>query len=744
MPRPGPRPLHYLGLALTLAATLAACPNTPAAPAIRDAPEPTDAAWNFRTDILPVLTKAGCNAGACHGAATGQGGFQLSLLGYDPHEDFLRITREHAGRRIDRTAPAESLLLRKASHQLDHEGGRKLPTRSDNYATVLRWIADGAPQGSPDLLVASLQVSPPEILTTTESPSNLPLRVTATLSDGSSRDVSHLALYTSNDDAIALVTPDGNVQPRSPGITSIMIRYGGQVAATRIAIPYGPPRTSPTPTPANLVDAHIIAELARLGLQPAPDSSDLTFLRRVTLDLAGRLPTPEEIIDFTSPPTPGDPLRRQRVIDRLLQSDDFTDYWTLQFADVLLVGARGSSETSAKRYHAWLRERIAANTPVDRIVHDLLTASGDTRTHGPANFLTLANDPRDLSEHAGRMFLGTRIGCARCHAHPTDRWTQEDYHHFAAYFAQVRRDGEVIRVRTTGTVDHPKTGLPVPPKPLGAPRPTPVANPGPEATAPDQDGDTLRTELASWLTSPDNPLFARSLVNRVWKHCFGLGLVEPVDDLRPTNPASHPALLDALAQTFASHGFNLRELLRLLTSSSTYQRSSATPAGAPAEHRLFSRFYLRELPAQVFLDAVVQATGVPHPFEGYPAHTRAIQLVAPSTPAPSLDILGRCSRERPCESSATGGRGFARALHLINGPLVHDRLAGGVIDARLEAGDSPDHIAEQLFLRTLGRQPNPDEQSQIGAWLKDAINPRETLQDLLWALVNSREFAFNH
>jgi hypothetical protein len=368
----------------------------------------------------------------------------------------------------------------------------------------------------------------------------------------------------------------------------------------------------------------------------------------------------------------------------------------------------------------------------------LLTAEGNVREVGPANFMTLANDPRDLSEHVGRMFLGSRVACARCHTHPSDRWTQEDYHRFAAYFARVGRSGDLIQMRQRGEVDHPKTGQPVEPKPLGASRPK-SANPTDNDPAADR-----RLELADWLTSGENPLFARSLVNRVWKHCFGRGLVEPVDDLRPTNPATHPALLDALARDFVAHGFDLRNLLRTITTSETYQRSStATPSNRP-DDRLFSHAYVRELPAPVFLDAVVQVTEVPHRFEGQPDNLRAVQLVGPQVPSASLDVLGRCQRERPCDTPGQGGGGLARTLHLIQGTTLQDKLSGGIVDRLLSTNKSDAAIVAELYLRALTRRPEPEETTEWTSLLGTAADRRAAVEDLLWALLNSREFGFNH
>jgi hypothetical protein len=730
------------------------------------AAEPAQSHQSFRTTILPILTKAGCNAGACHGAATGQGGFKLSLLGYDPEEDYQRITRELSGRRIDLDAPAESLFLRKPTRQLDHEGGRRIPRDSESYQTLLRWIAAGASYGPHDLYVKDIAVTPAHSLLATTNPP-LKLRVTASLSDSSQADVTELALYTSNDDAIAEVNKTGEITTRGRGLTSIMVRYSGQVAAARIAVPFGETKVSDADFPANnFIDEKIRAELKRLGLPPSPLSSDAEFLRRVYLDVIGRLPASDEVRELleTVPlilPSPrvrrgesvaedrvrggltprfrGDSVpesqateKRQRIIDDLLQREEFVDFWTMKFADLLLIGGKRGSEAGTRSYHEWLRQQIARNTPLDQIARTLLTASGNVTAVGPANFFTLATDPRDLAEHVGRIFLGTQIACARCHAHPADRWTQEDYHRFAAYFARISRDGDVIKVSTRGEVDHPKTGQPLSPKPLGA-----------SARSASVEPDR-RVEMAAWLTAPDNPLFARSIVNRVWKNLFGRGLVEPVDDLRPTNPPTHPALLDAFAVDFVAHGHDLRRLIRTIVSSRTYQLTSVSRGINRLDDRFYSHAYLKELPAQVFLDAVAQVTGVPDHFDGYPHGTHAIQLVGSRTPSYALEVLGRCVRERSCESPARAGGGLAQALHLINGPTLNAKLAQGIVEHLLTRDSADREIINELYLRALTRRPEPRELAEWEPLLARASNRTEAVQDLLWTLLNSREFAFNH
>ena len=682
----------------------------------------------FRTGILPLLTKAGCNSGACHGAATGQGGFKLSLLAYDPEEDYERITRERGGRRIDRGAPLESLLLRKPSGQIEHEGGRRLPRHSEAFEAVRQWIEAGAPFGPRDLRVVSIMVSPEDSFLPTTNAS-LSLRVTANLSDGSREDVTPLALYSSNDDAIAEVGKEGQVRTVGRGVTSIMVRYSGQVAAARIAVPFGEEEITEAESPNDhWIDKQISAELKRLRLPRSELSSDFEFLRRVYLDLIGRLPTRDPTWDFLR--EPASTAKRERLIAELLRREEFVDLWTMRLADLLLIDGKPGSGPGTQAYQDWLREQVARNTPFNEITHALLTASGGI--DGPANFFTLATDPRDLAEHVGRIFLGTQIACARCHAHPADRWTQEDYHRFAACFARVSREGQLIKVSTRGEVDHPKTGEALAPRPLGARA----------AIAP--DAADRRIELARWMTSRDTPQFARTIVNRVWKHLLGRGLVEPVDDLRPTNPATHPALLEALAKEFVDHGHDLRWLIRTITSTRTYQLSSRTRGLNRLDDRFYSHAYVKELPAQVFLDAVSQVTSVPHEFPGYHKGTRAVQLVGAQTSSYELDVLGRCARDTACDSGGRRGGGLAQALHLINGSTINGKLEGGIV-ARLVAGGRSDReIIDELYLRAFTRSPEPTELVEWEQMFASAPNKTEAVQDLLWTLLNSREFAFNH
>jgi len=684
----------------------------------------------FPTRVLPILTKAGCNAGACHGAAIGQAGFKLSLLGYDPRTDYDTLTRELSGRRIDLASPAESLVLRKATRSIRHKGGHRIDVGSDDYRTLIAWIESGAPYGPMELRVTQIEVSPSDVLLAGPGGS-VRLKVTATLSGGGREDVTSHALYDSNDEGVVEADEGGKLTVVRRGPAAVMVRYGGQVAAVRVASPFRDDDDDEVPltalTPHNFIDEKVRAELRRLRVPPAHVSDDSEFLRRTSLDVVGRLPTVAQSRAFLANADPG---KRLHLIEELVRGEDFTDLWTLRLADLLLIDSKRLGAVQARAYHAWLRQQVAQNTPLDRLVRGLMTAAGDPATEAPANFHRLTQDPRDMGEYVGGAFLGIRIACARCHAHPFDAWTQDDYYGFAAYFARTAQEGGRVVMSDRGEVQHPKTQKTVAPKPLGGGAPV------------SPDGDRLAS-LAHWITSPSNPYFARSMVNRVWKHLMGRGIVEPVDDLRATNPPSNPELLDALAADFVASGYDLRHLVKTIVASKTYQLSSTTTDDNRLDDRLFSHAYPRTLSAPVLADAVAQASGVMDEYVGYPAGTRAVQLIDARTPSEALDVLGRCTRDLNCETRSRGG-GISQALHLMNGSTINSKMRGGVVDQVFRDGLNDRQIVEELFLRTLCRAPKAEERTFCERALNDAAAKREAVEDLLWTLLNSREFAYNH
>ena len=686
---------------------------------------------HFPTRILPILTKAGCNSGACHGAATGQGGFKLSLLGYDPRADYESITREFEGRRISLAAPDESLILLKPMRAMPHRGGRRIRTGSTAHETLRRWLEAGAPYGDSTRHIRRIEVTPVDVLV--DGPgATRQVRVVAHDSDGHAEDVTALALYDSNDEGIATVDAAGRVTVHRRGLATLMIRYLGQVAAVRIAAPLqDAPIDLRDESRDNIVDRHVLPQLERLRIPPSPLSSDGEFLRRVHLDLTGTLPTPEKVRQFLA--APAGAQGRRKLVDQLLASEAFVDLWTLRWADLLLINSKRMGPEPARAYHAWLRRQVADNRPLNAIVNELLTAMGDVINVPAANFLKGINDPRDMSEFVSRTWLGVRVQCARCHNHPFDRWTQDDYYGQAAFFTRVRFDGGRLVTARHGELEHPRTGKPVAARLLtGA---TPTRN---------ESGADRRAVLAEWLTGRTNRMFARASVNRIWGHLLGRGIVEPVDDIRVSNPPSNPALLEALADEFVAHDYDVRYLIRTIVCSNTYQRTSGTNAVNRRDTRFFSHAYLKPLTAQVLADVLAQATGVPDRFADQAAGTRAVQLTDPLIESYTLDVLGRCRRQVTCQTMASGGGGLSRTLHLINGSAVNGKLHGGLIESLLADDATDDTVIEELYLRTVSRFPDDRERRMGHRALAAADDRRACVEDLLWALLNAREFAFNH
>lgn len=677
-------------------------------------------AWNFATQILPILTKSGCNTGACHGAATGQGGFSLSLFGYDAVRDHAVITHALGGRRVDLADPARSLLLRKATRTIKHKGGRRFTLDSAHYHTLRQWIAAGAPAGAPELAVTGLRVEPPDLLL--KSPGDaMPLRVTARLSDDSERDVTALALYDSHDEAVAVVSDAGVVTMPRRGASAVMIRFGGQVAAVRVAVPFQAEEASSEFKPVNFIDEHIAAELNRLHLPASPLASASTFLRRVHLDLNGWLPTEDEARAFLAKPDTA--AAREAVIANLTGGAEFVDLWTMRLADVLLISSKKQG-FGAGVYHQWLRKQIERGAPLDEIVKALLTAQGDISREGPANFYRLTSDPRDMGEFVSRSLLGVRLACARCHHHPFDRWGMDDYYSFAGWFAQISFDGRKVFLDDRGEVEHPQTRKVMLPRVLGGP--TPARMPP----------DRLHL-LARWAVSADNPFFARTLVNRVWKHLMGRGLVEPVDDLRASNPASIPALLDALAADFVKHDFDLRHLVLTIATSRSYQLASTSSGVNRLDDRFGSHARIKPLTGPVLADALSQAMGV----RLLPFETSAVRQFDPAVESYTLDVLGRCPRTDECGNPALFGGGLSQALHLLNGEAFNRALRESA--AQKIDGDTAAMI-ESFYLRSLSRMPTAEERAH---WLAQAVQSKDQVafrEDLLWALLNSREFSFIH
>jgi hypothetical protein len=701
-------------------------------------------AVSFRHEVEPILTRAGCNAGACHGTPSGKNGFRLSLRGYDPALDIFTLTREVHARRLDLLAPPASLLLRKATAQAPHEGGQRLTPGDTQYNLLLRWIAEGARDDSASAPpLTHLEISPPHDILD-EPATTRQLRVLAHFGDGSRRDVTHLTRFGVNDDTIAIVLPDGQVEKRKAGEAAVTAEYLGQMATARLLFRDAKPGfVWHTPPEHNYIDHHVFAKLRLLRLQPSPLCSDSEFLRRVFLDVIGKLPTPDEVRCFLGS---DDPNKRQRVIDELLERPEFADWWALKWADRLGCNQRFVGKIGAHLYHEWIRQAMLANMPDDELARIIVTGRGGNYSNPPAGFYRRLRDPQARAEEVAQLFLGVRIGCARCHNHPGERWTQDDYYGFAAFFARVRyRNGpffvqiydkeETVYEARQGEVVQPRTRQTMPPRFLGG------------AVASLRPAGDRREVLARWLTTPHNPFFARNASNRIWYHLFGQGIVEPVDDFRGSNPPCNEELLDALAADYARHNFDRKYLIRTIVSSRTYQLS-ATPTEDNAEDsRYFSHARVRLLQAEQLLDAIASAAGAAVKFPAIPLGTSAAALPDGEYKHPFLEAFGRPARAMVCECERDTDTNLGQALHLVGGRTVHALLhdpAG--LAARLAASSLPDDkMIEELFLASLSRVPSAEERGLLIDKLRKSGTDRcRILEDILWALVNHKEFLFQH
>jgi hypothetical protein len=695
---------------------------------------------HFAREVVPVLTKAGCNQGACHGAQHGRGGFRLSLLGFDPTFDHAQIVQSAEGRRVVLSDPERSILLLKPTLTMEHGGGERLRLHSREYDLIKRWLEDGAPEPTPrDPTVVRLEVWPPKrVLTPGEQQQFL---VRATWSDGRGEDVTGTAQYDALNDSVAAVTPAGLVTARAAGETYIMVRFCGQATVVQVTLPYA--RVEPFPTLAafNFIDEKLIAKWKDLGLTPSPLCGDAEFFRRIHLDAIGTLPAPADVKTFLAD---GSPDKRRQAIDRALDRPEFVDYWALKWGDLLRINRDQLNEKGMWSFHNWVRAALREGRPLDEFVRDIITAEGSTYTEGPANFYRVSRDPLDWSETTAQLFLGIRMQCARCHHHPFEKWSQDDYYGLAAFFVRLgtKRSEEfglfgqetIVFLRPAGEQTHPRKGGVVKPHPLDGP----VM----------EDPFDRRRKLAEWLTGPDNPFFARNLVNRFWGYLMGRGLVEPLDDMRATNPASNPELLDALARDFVQHKFDLKHLLRTIMNSRAYQLSDALTPGnqADAANVFHARYAVKRLTAETLADALDFATGTREKYQGLPPGTRAIQLPDSRVRSFLLDVFGRPARQITCECERTAQPNIAQALHLLNGDFLNRKIAAptGRIETLFKEKTPLPGILEEMYLVTLSRPPSEEELAKAKAWVAAAPTPREGVQDLLWVLLNSREFLFNH
>jgi hypothetical protein len=710
--------------------------------------------WSFRNHVLPVLTRAGCNSGACHGALAGKGGLKLSLRGYDPEADHFVLTRQAQGRRIDKVHPDRSLLLLKPTATLRHGGGRRLEVDSLDYRILSEWIASGAPAPrSDDPAITRLDVTPAAVKLKPKD--TLSVQVRATYSDGSARDVTRWAKFSSSEEQVAAVDADGKVTVAGPGETAVSVWFANHVAANRITVPLPnpiDPQVFARSPRHNFIDELVLKKLAELNLPPSQQCTDAEFLRRLYLDVAGILPTTAELERFLADTSPD---RRAKAIDALVERPEFVDFWAHKWSDLLLVSTRRLPQPAMWSFYQYVRGSVADNKPWDRFAREILTSSGSTLQNGATVYFALHKDTAELTEATSLTFLGMSITCCRCHNHPLEKWTQDQYWSMANLFGRValkngERAGDIlVQSQPTGDVPHLRRGIAMPPTPLDG-----------KPLAPDSSTDR-RAYLADWLTAPENPYFARAIVNRVWRQLMGRGLVEAEDDIRATNPPTNPELLDALAKDFVAHGYDIRHLIRTIARSAAYQRSSRPVPGNGADDRFYSRYLIRRLPAEVILDAYSQTTGVPTPFNqvatgasggvapytGYPLGTRAVQLPDAQVVSRFLDAFGRPERAVTCSCERQQDATVGQALHVNNGKTLNDKLRDKscVLEAWLKEKVSDEEAVSRLYRAALSREPTAAEKQRLLALMTEAgTNRREALEDLFWGVLTSKEFLFNH
>jgi len=697
----------------------------------------TESPASFCHDVAPILTRAGCNAGGCHGASSGKDGFRLSLFGFDLQADYQRLTRERSTRRINRADPDESLLLRKAAGQVPHTGGKRLEADAEHFARLRDWIARGAPNDLDGAAtVERLEIFPPRAVL--EDRARQQFLAVAHYSDGRQRDVTDLAIFLSNNAASAAASPAGLVESGARGEAFVTARFDTRtVGSPVLALPGDARYVPPAESPANYVDELVEAKLRTLRAEPSPLCSDEEFLRRASIDAAGRLPTAAEHAAFMAD---ADPHKRARKIDELLESKEFAEIWAMKLAELLLVRTEPNRVEYKPMflYWQWLQQQVADGVPLDVLVRRLLTASGGSFAEPAVNFYQIEPMPEKIAENAAQALLGIRIQCAQCHNHPFDRWTMDDYYGFAAFFAQIgRKPAEdyretIVFNRGIGDAVHPVGGRVMAPKFLGG-------------VVPDVQHRDRRAALAEWIAAPENPYFAANLANRAWAHFMGVGVVEPVDDLRISNPPSNPELFAELGRRLAAYEFDLRRLVRDIVNSHAYQRSSAPTPGNAHDRRNFARAAIRRIPAEVLLDCLCQATGVPDKFPGLPLGARAVQLADGAAGNYFLQTFGRARRTTVCACEVQTDPTLSQALHLLNGPTVHDKIRQGrLIETELAAGKTPGDVIQTLYVRCLSRAPDAQELPALLALCGSQEQPVAELHDIFWAVLNSREFLFNH
>ncbi len=751
-----------LAVALCLAAGASTACAADAAPPAETPPAPT---LHFVNDILPLLTKHGCNSGGCHGRGNGQNGFKLSLFGFDPEADYDALVGEGLGRRISWTAPQESLLLAKPTGQLPHGGGVRFAADSSAYQLIENWISQGSPWGTADApKLTGIRVEPAEQVLADDGTQQL--KVTASYADNSTRDVTTTAEYFSAQPAALSVTPLGLAHSLGgKGDSIVTVRYLGIVAVARFTVPYQ--RNLPAAAyagfePKNYIDRLVLEKWRQLGLAPSPAAGDAEFVRRAYLDAIGTLPKPQEVLDFLADAAPD---KRDKLIDRLLEREEYATFWAQRWGDLLRNKqnySAGDHKEDSQKFADWIRASFAQNMPFDKFARALIAVTGKAEDHPEMDWYRQINTPQFKVEDTSQVFLGLRVSCANCHNHPFERISQNDYWQYAAFFARVDAMSygtvTMVGLKDDGTMNNPRTGQAVVPKAFG----------GPES--PYVKGEDPRQKLVDWMVAKENPYFARAISNRIWAHYLKRGLVEAVDDLRATNPPSNPALLDALAADLAEHGYDLKHLTRTVMKSRVYGLSAIPTADNAPDSRNYARHYPQRLLPHVLLDALAAATGIAPKFPQFPAVQRAIQLPNEAQQSDFLDIFGRSRRDSTCVCETHIEPNLSQVLYVMFSPELQTDIASpdGIVSQMLKENRSPSDIVTQLYLRVLARPPAPAELADAVALIDaaaarpPAARPNSTdppppltpeiaarqrqqaVEDLLWTLLNCKEFIFNH
>ena len=692
---------------------------------------------SFKLDVMPVFMRAGCNTGSCHGAARGKDGFRLSLFGFDPDGDHHRLTREINGRRINLALPAEGLLMEKATGKVPHTGGVRIKEGDEYYQTLIRWHEAGVPLDPPTVATPTALEFFPKGGVLDGKGSAQKVTIRAQYSDGTDRDVTNLAVYLTSNDNSAKITPDGVVTAGERGEAFVMARFATfTVGSPFIVLPKALQFTFPNVPENNYIDKFVNAKLKKLRIAPSDLCTDEAFLRRVYVDIIGVLPTPEEFARYVASAAPN---KRDMLVDELLGRKEFAELWVMKWAELLQI--RSSNQVSYKAtllYYKWLEDKIARNVPVNEWVQELLGASGGTFKSPATNYYQNETDILKISENVAQVFMGMRVQCAQCHNHPFDRWTQNDYYGFASFFSQIGRKGTddprevVIFNRGNGDVTHPLTRQVMKPKFLGG-------------ATPDVTGKDRRELMAAWLASPDNPYFATNLANVVWSHFFGIGIIQEVDDVRISNPPSNGDLLQELGKKFTDYKYDFKKLVRDICTSRTYQLSTIPNPSNESDTRNFARGNVRRIRAETMLDCISSVTETKNKFPGLPLGARAVQIVDGNVSTYFLTTFGRATRDSVCSCEVKLEPTLSQSLHMLNGDATTQRIrAGAVVSRRLAEKKSPELIIEDLYLRTLCRKPTPKEMVNLNRALAEEPDKVKVLEDIFWALLNTREFLFNH